>query len=99
METTIKRLKVTFSDGLPLGTHASFTHEGERWIAVPLAKYNSVLAVTDRLIGVLGRVRGALTHVIGAFPSDAQQIGRILDILAIADTDGLARDKAKAQTS
>jgi predicted type IV restriction endonuclease len=42
-EDVIKRLQVTFSIGLPLGTRATFNHDGELWIAVPAKKYQQIM--------------------------------------------------------
>ena len=51
-ETQTFTRKVTFDDGLPLGLRATFTHEGERWIAYPAEKYWMIAHVLDRLIGL-----------------------------------------------
>lgn len=95
-ETVSKRLAVTFDDGLPLGTRGAFTYQGERWIALPLTKYQSILHAADRMTGRLARVRGALTRRIGSHPGDA---GWILPILAGSDPEALIREKIEAQTS
>jgi hypothetical protein len=95
-ETVRKRLVVTFDDGLPLGTHGVFTHEGQKWIAVPLPKYNAILAAADRMVSVLNRARTQLTRRVSSNPDSAVWIVPILQTLA---TDELVSEKIKAQTS
>jgi len=95
-ETVRKRLVVTFNDGLPLGTHGVFTYEGQKWIAVPLPKWQAVLAVADRMVSVLNRGRAQLTRRVSVHPESAPWIVPILQTLA---TDELVSEKIKAQTS
>lgn len=93
--------KITFKTGLPLGRHATFTHEGQRWIAVPQDKYVAIVTVTDRLIGTLNRVREDITRLLAGHPEDATRITRMLQIIAAAHaaTAAAAVDKVKAQTA
>ena len=96
---TVKRVQVTFDNGLPLGTHASFTHQGQRWIAVPATKYTAIVTVTDRLLGIIGRGRTALTHWINGQVTSSGDMARILGVLEIlATADELVHEKQKAQT-
>ena len=68
MESVVKRVNITFRDGLPLGTHGSFKYDGQSWIAIPLEKYTAIVTVTDRLIGHLNDIRGQLTRWVTARP-------------------------------
>jgi hypothetical protein len=96
-ETVVKRLSITFDDGLPLGVHGSFSYEGERWIAVPLTKYTNILNVTDRAIGILNHTRDQLTRWVNAHPEDAERVVMILQTLSHADTQELVHEKTRAQ--
>lgn len=93
--------KVTFSTGLPLGTRATFTHEGQTWVALPLDKLRAERVVTDLLIGVLNQIRGQMTRWLAANPEDATRVGMLLQ--AIAHADAIATqasvDKSKARTA
>jgi hypothetical protein len=95
-ETVQKRLVVTFNDGLPLGVHGAFTYEGQKWIAVPLPKYNAILAAADKMISVLGRVRAQLTRRVALNPDSAAWVVPVLQTLTV---DELVNEKIKAQTS
>jgi len=92
---------VTFHDGLPLGTRGVFSYEGQRWIAVPLEKYQRITTVTDRLIGTLNIIRTQLTHWVSSHPEDAERVVMILT--TIAQAEEIARqatvDKSEARTS
>ena len=93
-EPEVKTKKVTFAEGLPLGTRATFTHDGEAWIAYPQAKSNMVGAVIDQLIGTIDRVHGDLTRWINRRPEDAADIARIMS--RIPPAQQLAREKVQA---
>ena len=93
----IKRVQITFSDSLPLGTHGTFKHQGKHWIAVPADKWTRTVTVTDRLLGIVARGRGYLTQWISSRPEDAQRVLGVLEILAGAEE--LVHEKQKAQTS
>jgi len=95
-ETVQKRLVVTFNDGLPLGVHGAFTYEGQKWIAVPLKKYNAIQNASDKLVSVLARMRALLTRRIVSHPDQATWI---VPALAEIDIDRLVREKIEAQTS
>lgn len=99
--TVTRKLTVTFNDGLPLGTHASFKHESQHWIAFPLDKHQRILTVTDRLIGIMGRFQRELTNWLQQHPEDAGRVGMLLGLLARADATKrqAAVDKIKAQTA
>ena len=97
-EPVEKRLKVTFHDGLPMGSRGTFTYEGERYIAVPFDKYREILSVSDQLLAIVSLVRTRLTKWVGAHPDDAERVVFILQTLAAADTVEIIHDKAKAHT-
>jgi hypothetical protein len=94
-----KRVQITFDEGLPLGTHGSFVYEKRRWIAVPLDKWTETVTVTDRLLGVLARVRAQLTQWVGIHPVDAARTVMILQVLEAAEASALIHEKQRAQTS
>lgn len=93
--------KLTFKTGLPLGYHATFTHQGQRWIAVPQSKYRDIVTVTDRLIGALDKIRGQATRWISAHPDDAARTMMLLAVIGHADqaAKDAATDKITAQTA
>lgn len=95
-----KRLNVTFHTGLPLGTRATFTHEGQRWIAIPDTKHSRIGAVMNRMLWALAWIRDDLTRWLSANPGDATRIATILAVIAKADQANreLALDKAEAVT-
>lgn len=99
--TVTHKLTVTFNDGLPLGTHASFKHGGEYWIAVPATKYQRIVGVTDRLIGIMGRFQRELTNWLQQQPEDARRVGLLLGLLARGEVarQQAAVDKTKARTA
>jgi hypothetical protein len=101
VEPVTKRINVTFRDGLPLGTRGSFTHGGQRWIAVPLEKYSAITAVTDRLLGIIGNIQGQMTRWVTAHPEDAERVVMILAAVARAEeaAQQAADDKTRARTS
>lgn len=96
-----KRTQIVFGTGLPLGRRGLFTHEGERWIALPQSKHQAICTVTDRLVGALSAVQRDLTQLLTAHPEDAAKIGAILGILARAEQfrQQALTDKAEAQTA
>ena len=100
-EPVVKRLQVTFNVGLPLGTHASFKHDGEWWIAYPSAKYTRIVTCIDRMLGIYSMIRKDMLRWINNWPDDATRVLAILDraqraqLLALEIID----DKAKAATS
>lgn len=95
-EPEIKTKKVTFETGLPMGTRATFTHEGQRWIAYPQTKSEAVRAVIDRLIGTVDRVHEDLVRWINRRPADAADITRIM--ARIVPAKQLAEEKVAAWT-
>jgi len=99
-ETEKKRREVTFDTGLPRGTCATFTHEGERWIAYPQSKMLAILTVNDRLLGVLGGIHADLIRWMNAHPEDAARVVRILTrVNRIQELyDELATEKVRAAT-
>lgn len=96
-----KRTQIVFSTGLPLGRRGTFTHEGQRWIAVPQTKYQAITTVTDRLTGALAAVQRDITALLAAHPGDTDRINTILGILARADQvrKQALVDKVEAQTA
>lgn len=101
-ETVTKKLTVTFNDGLPLGIHATFKHEGQHWVAFPAEKQTRITTVSDRLIGILSRLQNELTAWLSnTNPKDTERITRILGILALAEEykQQSVRDKVQAATA
>lgn len=96
-----KRVKVTFHTGLPLGTRGTFTHDGQRWIAVPADKYQRLTATIDRLLGVLGGIERHMTNWVAGHPHDTERVAMLLAGIARARqlSDEIARDKVKAATA
>lgn len=79
-----------------MGTRATFTHDGEKWIAYPQAKMAAVEALTHKLIGTIDRVHGDLVRWINRCPADAAGIAAIM-----ARTGGaqqLAKERIQAWT-
>ena len=74
----VKSKKVTFHSGLPRGTCATFTHEGQRWIAYPQPKVQAVSVALDNAIGTLDGVGRELLRWINEKPADAARIVAIL---------------------
>lgn len=97
MLNVVKTRKVTFSTGLPRGACATFTHEGERWIAYPQSKVQAVAATIDRLIGTLDGIARESVRWINNHPEDAAWMAeRILSRTNAARE--IAREKAAAWT-
>lgn len=92
----VKRVQVTFDNSLPLGTRGTFIHDKQLWIAVPMSKWTDTVGVTDRLLGIVSRVRAQLTQWVGARPEDSARIVPVLQILAAAEA--LVHEKIEAQT-
>lgn len=99
-ETVVKKVSVSFNDGLPLGTHATFKHNGEMWTAFPSKKYAAITTVTDRLIGALANIRGQMTRWVSSHPEDAERVVMILQTIARANEfeQQAIQDKTKART-
>jgi hypothetical protein len=74
-----KQLKVTFASSLPLGTRATFTHDGELWVAYPREKNQRIFAVTDKLIGIHEGITKEMLRWINARPQDAELVTRVLE--------------------
>lgn len=66
-----KKLPVTFDSGLPMGTCARFTYEGQIWIAYPSKKNARIMAVMDRLLGLYDRMIDNTVRVINNHPGNA----------------------------
>jgi hypothetical protein len=92
----VKTKKVTFDTSLPRGTCATFTHDGERWIAYPQHKAAAVGAVIDRMVGTLDRVHDDLVRWINMRPEDAALIVPMMS--RTVTTRELAREKVRAWT-
>lgn len=97
---TTKRLQVTFRDWLPMGTSATFKHDGQLWIAYPSTKNTRILAGVDRMIGIYGRVTADMVRWINDWPDDAIRVTAILESIGRGQT--LAREliieKTEART-
>lgn len=76
--TEVKAKKVTFDAALPRGTCATFTHEGQRWIAYPQAKVVAIGTVIDRMLGTIDRLGEGLVQWINTHPEDAVQVMRLM---------------------
>lgn len=98
-ETVVKKMAITFDDGLPLGVRGTFKNDGEIWIAVPIKKYSATQAVSDRLLGALARVRGQMTRWVSSHPEDAERVVMILETLkeAAEAHEAALTDKIEAQ--
>ena len=92
----VKTKKVTFDTSLPRGTCATFTHEGQRWIAYPQDKSTAVGVVLDRTLGTLNQVRDDLLRWINTHPADAAQMVAI--VARTNRAQALAREKVQAWT-
>lgn len=79
-ETQTFTRKVTFDDGLPLGLRATFTHEGERWIAYPAEKYWMIAHVLDRLIGLHSATAKIMVSWVNDWPGDAKRVAQVMEI-------------------
>lgn len=75
----VKMKKVTFATSMPMGTRATFTHDGELWVAYPATKNQRIFAVTDRLIGIHAGITKEMIRWINARPQDADLIARVLE--------------------
>ena len=96
---TVKRVQVTFDNSLPLGTRGTFIHDKQLWIAVPMDKWTATVTVTDRLLGITGRARTALTQWMRGQVASSGDVARILGVLEILSTaEELVHEKQKAQT-
>lgn len=99
-EPITKRKAVTFANGLPLGTHATFDHDGQKWIAYPARKDARIVAVMDRMLGILSRITEDALRSINAHPDNAQVAVLAASIVASARrATELASEKGKALTS
>lgn len=100
-ENVTKRLNVTFCTGLPLGRRATFTHDGELWIAHQATKHRGIVACLDRAAGALDNVRTHLVQWLSARPEDVSRVAALLVIIARADTlrTELVDEKSAAVTA
>ena len=96
MEDKTVSKKVTFSDGLPNGACATFTHDGELWFAYPKPKIQALGVAMSRTIGTVSRLREGLVDWINAHPEDAAKVARLLG--SVANAQQLALEKAEAWT-
>lgn len=98
-EDTTSRKQVTFTDGLPCGTRATFKHDDQFWVAYPASKDAAIVAVLDRLLGVLAKMNDQALRSINAHPDNPELMefaARILGTTAAARE--LAVDKREALT-
>lgn len=94
--TEIKTKKVTFDASLPRGTCATFTHEGQHWIAYPQDKVDALRVVVDSLLGCINLVREDLLRWINDRPEDATRM--IATVARTNRVEALVREKAQAWT-
>lgn len=99
-ETKTVSKKLTFNDGLPLGIHATFTHEGQKWIAHPLTKYRKITAVMDRILGLHSYVNKLMIFWVNSWPEDAEKVAKVMEVTQRARAEGkaVAMEKAEALT-
>jgi len=95
----VEQKKVTFASSLPLGTRATFTHDGELWIAYPAEKNQRLFAITDLLIGIHQGITNEMVRWINERPQDADLVTRVLERSTWAQklTDELIIEKAEAR--
>jgi hypothetical protein len=100
-ETKTVSKKLTFNDGLPLGVHALFTHEGQKWIAFPFAKYQKIIGVMDRILGLHSYTVKLMVSWVNSWPEDGEKVAKVMEITqrARADARSVAMDKSVALTS
>lgn len=100
-EDVTKRLCVTFSTGLPMGTHGRFKHDGKMWVAYPAGKYGQIMTVIDRLVGIHNRIATDMTRWINEWPEDAPKAARILEHVHRANQihTEIVGEKTEAATS
>lgn len=93
--------QVTFGNGLPLGEHAVFKHEGKMWIAYPAKKNERILAVIDRMIGIYARITADMIRWINSHPQDAQRVAWLAENVGRAQAlrAELVAEKTEAVTS
>lgn len=99
-----KKLLVTFDEGLPMGTCARFTHEGEIWIAYPAKKNARILSVLDRLLGIYGGMTDNVVRCLNNHPDNAAMQELAVQILGSVNRArtiwlDIAVEKTKAVTS
>lgn len=79
-----KSVKATFSDSLPMGTRATFTHDKQMWIAYPADKHQAIHGLVDRLIGIHAAITVNMVNWINQRPQDADLISKVLERTAVA---------------
>jgi hypothetical protein len=99
-----KKMSVTFSNGLPMGTCARFKHDGEIWIAYPAKKMARITTVIDRLLGVLERMTDNTVRILNNHPDNAGAQELAVATLGSVESarqkwHDLAVEKVKAVTS
>lgn len=77
--TEQKKLTVTFANSRPMGTHATFKHDGEIWICYPSKKSSLIWSLIDRLVGVHAGIAKEMVRWINERPGDAELIARVLE--------------------
>ena len=99
MKEETKQLKVTFASSLPMGTRATFTHDGELWIAYPSTKNQRLFTITDRLIGIHQGITNEMLRWINERPQDATLVTRVLERVERANemTKELINEKTEAR--
>lgn len=99
-EDVVKKLTVTFGTDLPHGTHGSFKHDGELWIAYPAKKAQRILAGIDRMIGEYNLVIEEMVRWIVAWPDDTERVNRVMKLIQRGRTvsQELTIEKTRART-
>lgn len=99
-ETRTALRKITFNDGLPMGERGTFTHEGQRWIALPAARYQTICAVMDRLLGLHSWTADFMVTWVNSWPDDATRVAKVMEVTRQARElfRSASIDKAEAMT-
>lgn len=99
-----KKLQVTFTTGLPMGTCARFKHEGEIWIAYPAKKNSRILAIIERFLGIYGGITDNIVATLNRYPDNPGVQELAVSCLGSVDRArklwwDLGLEKIKAETS
>ena len=99
-ETKTASRKLTFNDGLPMGIHATFTHEGEKWVAIPAKKYRMISAAMDRVLGLHSYINKVMVMWVNQWPEDSEKVAKVMEVTqrARAEQRAVAMEKAEALT-
>ena len=74
-----KSVKVTFANGLPMGTRGTFTYEKELWIAYPAKKNQQLFSVTNRMLNIYDAITDDMIRWINERPGDTDLVLRVME--------------------